>query len=149
MRLRVNISVVKVQIKGSNLRVQPQGPPIKFTLTQSRLALSIKQQELIVVKVGIPGLIGPAGPIGTKGDKGDDGATFDPVCVVKPNSTLSYVSDRLDRVDYADGRFKTLVYDGAGLLITVACVDPSVPQTITKTLGYTGDLLTSVSTVVT
>jgi len=149
MRLRVNTSVVKVQIKGANLKVQPQGPPIKFTMNQSKLTLSISQPKPIVVKVGIPGLTGPPGPKGDAGPPGVDGDTPDLVCVIKPDSTLSYVAGLLDRVDYVGGRYKTLAYDSVGQLITVACVDPSIPETVTKTLGYTSGLLTSVTTVVT
>ena len=103
----------------------------------------------VVVKMGTPGLQGPVGPVGATGLTGPAGPIFDPVCVVKPNLVLSYISGLLDRVDYIDGRYKTLSYDGGGRLITVACVDPGIPETVTKTLGYTGSLLTSVDTVVT
>ena len=144
-------TTLKVRLKQTVMRVRlnpvPLGPKVRLkqTVMRARLAPS----SIGTIKVGVPGLLGPVGPVGLRGPVGPVGPTFDPVCVVKPNATLTYVADILTRVDYADGRFKTLAYDGTGKLVTVACVDPAAPQTITKTLGYTGDLLTSVTTVVT
>ena len=78
---------------------------------------------------------------------GTQGISADPVWTIKPDATLSYdAQEVLIRVDYSDGTYKDLAYS-AGKLITVS--GPNLGgQTVTKTLTYTGELLTSVATVV-
>jgi hypothetical protein len=112
------------------------GAPVRVVAPSAPVQVTAPSVAPVIIEVCKQG---PAGP---------PGSTPDLVCVVKPDSTLTYMGNRLTRVDYVDGRYKTLAYSG-NKLITVACVDPGAPQTVTKTLGYTGNRLTSVTTVVT
>lgn len=62
-----------------------------------------------------------------------------------PGATLTYdVNDRLERVDYTDGSFKTFSYDTEGLLTLVSGED-STGATRTVTLTYSNGLLSTVS----
>lgn len=62
-----------------------------------------------------------------------------------PGATLTYdVNDRLERVDYTDGSFKTFTYDTEGLLTLVSGED-ATGATRTINLTYSNGLLTTVS----
>lgn len=110
------------------------GPALRVVAPVSSVQVIAASVAPVIIEVCKQGPTGPPG-------------TTDFVCIERPDATLTYAAGRLTRVDYADGRYKTLTYVGSQL-ITVACVDPGV-ETATKTLGYTGSQLTSVSTVVT
>lgn len=112
-------------------------PALVLQLQQSPVVIEAPQAPAIVIEVCAQG---PPGPPGLE----------DPVWIIKPDATLTYDGDgRLIRVDYADGTFKDLTYNGGGLLIEVSGENMD-GDTVTKTLAYDGDEnLTSVSTVIT
>lgn len=73
MKLSINSSQVNVVLSGTQMKLSPQGPPLKATICTSSLKLSLCEQKPIVVKMGIPGLPGPPGPQGLPGIRGADG----------------------------------------------------------------------------
>jgi hypothetical protein len=123
----------------------PSSSPVVLSIpTDDPISVSVVDADPVVLNVPSedPVVINVA----TQGPPGPPGADADLVCAVKPDSTLTYTGTLLTRVDYADGRYKELTYT-LGQLTQVDCVDPGVPSTIRKTLGYTGNQLTSVSSV--
>ena len=127
--LEVTTPAVDVGVAVTNVVVSPVATAVDLAVAVSPVDLAVNVVSVVVSmsKAQLPS---------------------DLVCFVRPDSTLTYTGELLTRVDYADGRFKTLAYSGSQL-ITVACVNPALPQTVTKTLGYTDEKLTSVVTVVT
>lgn len=113
--------------------VESAVPEVVVATSTSPVNVDARPLEPLVVEAGIPG---PPG-------------FLDPAFVIKPDSTLTYdANDRLIRVDYADGTFKDLTYNASGQLVTVSG-DRLDGDTITKTLTYTGGLLTAVTTTIT
>ncbi len=115
-------------------------PPVVVSPSVNRITVNPQTQD-IAIAVSVPSItISPTvQSISVRTlSQGPPGPAQDPVCVVKPSSTLTYDGGgNLIRVDFTTGQYKTLAYDGSGNLETVACVTPGV-STITKTLGYDG-----------
>jgi YD repeat-containing protein len=125
------------------------------------IVLSFEEQTVVAVESAAPEVVVATSPSPVDVDarplepllievveRGPPGF-LDPAFVIKPDSVLSYdVDDRLIRVDYADGTFKDLTYNAGGQLVTVSGVRLD-GDTVTKTLTYTGDLLTAVTTTIT
>ncbi len=113
--------------------VESAVPEVVVVTSPSPVDVDARPLEPLLIEAGIPG---PPGFLA-------------PAFIIKPDSVLSYdVDDRLIRVDYADGTFKDLTYNPAGQLVTVSG-DRLDGDTVTKTLTYTGDLLTAVTTTIT
>jgi YD repeat-containing protein len=112
--------------------VAPAPAHVVVAAPTSPVFVDARLLEPLAIEVGVPG---PPG-------------FLDPAFVIKPNSVLSYDgTDRLIRVDYADGTFKDLTYNGVGQLVVISGKRLD-GDTVTKTLTYTGDLLTAVATVI-
>lgn len=128
------VVVIEIPVTPVVLEI-PSTSPVVVDFAASTLVLEVPITEPLVLEVGVPGPQGPPGD------------SVDPVFVIKPDATLTYSAGQLTRVDYADGTYKDLTYTG-GKLTKVEGVNLA-GETVTKTLGYTGDELTSVTTVVT
>lgn len=138
--IEVVSSALVVEATGSPVVIESGGAPVVLELQQSTVNVEVPSTSAIVIEVGKQG---PTGPQGIPG-------IGDPVCPVKPDSTMTYTGEQLDRIDYADGRYKTFAYNGSGQLVTAVCQDDSIPETVTKTFAYLGSgLLSTVTTVVT
>jgi len=93
---------------------------------------------------GGQGALGPQGPPGVDGQDGEPGPQGPPGegVVVPKNPVFTYVDGRLVRVDYDDGLFKVLTYDG-DRLSTLEYYDGE--NFILKTFNYTDGILTSIT----
>ena len=123
-------------------------PESTAVTTKQDAAIVLTDQSDVIVTTDASSAAVVEVSTGPRGNKGDPGPGADPVWSLVPNSTLSYdAQDRLERIDYVDLTYKDFTYDGNGRLTTISGPN-TAGDTVTITLAYTGDQLTSVTTTV-
>lgn len=94
-------------------------------------------------EVGPAGETGPQGPQGEVGPQGPAGASGEASPL---NPTYTYTDGELTRIDYADGQYKTFVYNAEGYIDTL--VFYKTDTTLTRTFNYDAEgNLTSIDDV--
>ena len=97
---------------------------------------------------GTSGTSGSSGATGTSGTSGSSGSSGSERFPILSDSAFIYSGDTLTRINYADGQYKTFIYNVNGTINTVFWY--RITESVTKVLTYNiDDTIASIDITVT